>query len=394
MLLLGTMFGVLVTSPLHVSARPAYAQKEGKACQYCHISASPGLISVDPNTKLRTTEPFTRNARGIYYFEHNHTFDGYVERKVMGASAPPVFHFGWRETLADLPRRVAVADVVGDGKPRLITLNEKVNDKLTSVLTVKHWDGKEFVAEFTTETHGPADRLAVGKFAGANRPAVILTSDALWLWSGKGYAHVPATRPLALFGIARMHDGSERVLVANSPSDIKAYTVDAKSGDGEWLKDGIAPPNSGQVTWCDMHATPDFFDKIGMPTILQPGRCDRGLGCAQVRQDVPLSRADQPGFRREERRCGNQQTGVRLEEPELVRGVRRSVGYEPGRQQAIRPCRPLFHPRAGRHRLRHRNRERQRRRHARPADPHRRHRRWQRPQPLLLPARLIPLSCR
>jgi hypothetical protein len=270
-LLMVTTLGMLMGVPLRAAAKPAYAQKEGKACQYCHTSASPGLITVDPVTKERKVEPFNRNARGIYYADHNHSFEGYVERKVMGASAPPVFHFGWRETLSDSARRVAVADVVGDGRPRLITLSEKANNKSTSVLAVKRWDGKAFVTEFTAETQGPADRLEVGKFAGADRPAVILTSDALWFWSGKVYTHVPAARPLPLFGIARMHDGTERVLVANSPTDIKAYTVDMKPGSGDWLTNGIPAPSSSQVTWADMHASTEFFDKIHVPTVLSQG---------------------------------------------------------------------------------------------------------------------------
>src|SRR5579871_3481162 len=271
-LLLVVLPGVWVTlTPALSFARPVYAQKEGKACQYCHISASPGLITVDPATNARKIEPFTRNARGIYYAEHNHSFEGYVERKVMGLAAPPVFHFGWRETLSDSPRRIAVADVTGDGKSRLITLNEKANDTATSVLTVKRWDGKAFVTEFTADTPGPADRLEVGKFAGADRPAVILTSRSLWFWSGKTYNSVLSDQPVPAFGITRMRNGLERVLVANLPTDIKAYSVDVKAQGGTWLKDGIDAPNTNQVAWEDLHGTTDFFDKMGMPSVLSQG---------------------------------------------------------------------------------------------------------------------------
>jgi hypothetical protein len=270
-LLLGAILAGLIIAPLRASATAAYASKESKACLYCHVSASPRLITTDPETKERKIEPSTLNARGIYYSEHNHTFDGYMERKVMGATAPPVFHFGWRETLTDSPRRIAVADVVGDHKPRLITLNEKADDKTSSVLTVKRWDGKAFVTEFSAETHGPADRLEVGKFAGSDRPAVIVTSDALWFWNGKSYVHLPSIRPLPLFGLTRLRDGSEKVLIANSPADVRAYEVDVKASDGEWLKNGVATPNSAQVAWGDMHATADFFDKINMPFVLSQG---------------------------------------------------------------------------------------------------------------------------
>jgi hypothetical protein len=263
--LLGLVCGIAA------SAKPEYAQKEAKACQYCHMSASPGLIVIDPETKERHVEPFTRNNRGLYYADHNHSFDGYVERKVMGAGAPPVFHFGWRETLLDAPRRVAVADVMGDGKSRFITLNDKPGDKTAAVLTVKHWGGKGFVTDFTAETPGPSDRLEVGRYAGADRPAVILTTQALWYWNGKTFVHLAAAQPLTLFGSTRLRDGSERVLIANSPTDVKAYEVDLKAQGADWLKNGVDTPGSNQVSWGDMHATGEVFDKIGIPTVLGQG---------------------------------------------------------------------------------------------------------------------------
>lgn len=267
-------FAFVCFSARTAEARPEYAQKEAKACLYCHVSASPGLS--DPASGK--VEPTTRNARGIYYGEHDHSFTGYVERKVMGAAAPPVFHFGWKLVLTDLPRRIAVDQAVGEERPRLISLNEKPGDKNGAILTVKRWDGKALVTEFSQETSGASDKLAVGHFAGANRRAVILTEDAVWFPEGKLYVRKPFAHPMNLFGATRLKDGTERVLVtrtvksgADEQIEVKAYRVDPTGKGDDLLIDPIAAPGSAQVLWGDMHADPTFFSKIGMPFGLGSG---------------------------------------------------------------------------------------------------------------------------
>lgn len=49
----------LVVAPRHATALPAYAQKEGKACGYCHVNPSGGG---------------DRNAKGKQYEANGHTF--------------------------------------------------------------------------------------------------------------------------------------------------------------------------------------------------------------------------------------------------------------------------------------------------------------------------------
>ena len=49
----------LVVAPRPASALPAYAQKEGKACGYCHINPAGGGA---------------RNAKGQQYQANGHTF--------------------------------------------------------------------------------------------------------------------------------------------------------------------------------------------------------------------------------------------------------------------------------------------------------------------------------
>ena len=258
------------------SAKPEYARKEGVACQHCHLSGSPG--APDPLTgKRQSTEC---NSRGIYYGSHNHSFQGYVEAAAppKGAVpnaryiAAPTFHYVWKEEVKTLPRRMAVADVTGDGKPRLILLNEKPEDKNASTLEVKRWDGKAFVTEFTGDVRAPADKLAVGRMGGSDRPAVILTSDALWVWDGSTFVRHPAASPMPLLGVTRLQDGTERVLLAPSSKNILAYKVNLTSvKKDDWLVDPVPAPSPPQNVWGDMHTTPEFLAAMGIPDVLGAG---------------------------------------------------------------------------------------------------------------------------
>jgi hypothetical protein len=249
-------------------AKPEYARKEGVACQYCHLNGSPGTL--DQFTGKRQSTDC--NPRGIYYGAHNHSFQGYSEAAKTSKVAAPNFHFVWKEEFKTLPRRAAVADVTGDGKSRLILLNEKPGDKNASTLEIKRWDGKAFVTEFTGNVSAPADRLAVGKIGGSDRPAVILTSDALWVWDGTTFARRPAAAPLPILGVTRMLDGTERVLVAQSSLDVKAYKVNLTSvKKDDWLVDPIKAPSPPQDVWGDMHATPEFLTSMGLPDALGAG---------------------------------------------------------------------------------------------------------------------------
>ena len=254
----------------NAQAKPEYARKEEKSCQYCHMSVMPG--QPEEGTGLRQTT--NRNPRGVYYQTHNHTFEGYSERQIMGVGAPPVFHPAWKEDLTDAPRRMAVADVTGDGKPRLITLNENPERRALAILTIRKWDGKAFVTEFTGAVQAAPDKLAVGKFAGKDKPAVIVTADALWYWDGKTYARKPAAHPLALFGVARLTSGTELLVQGDlSPEGkapvFKAFRVNPSAG--EWLTDRSEAPTAKDVSLYDMRATPDFFEKMGL------GALDAGL---------------------------------------------------------------------------------------------------------------------
>jgi hypothetical protein len=260
--------GLVAGPALVASARPEFSRREGVACDYCHVNGSPGAL--DQLTGRR--QGAERNARGAYYGSHNHTFQGYVEATTRPKAVYPNFRYAWKEEFTSLPRRIAVGDVTGDGKPRLVTLEEKPDDKNASKLEVLRWDGKAFVSEFAADAAAAPDRLAVGKFGGSDRPAVILTSDALWSWNGTTFVRHPAPTPMAIFGSARMQDGSERVLLAPTSKTVLAYRVNLTPvRNDDWLIDPVAAPSPPKNLWGDMHSTPEFLSNMGVPDELGAG---------------------------------------------------------------------------------------------------------------------------
>ncbi len=246
-------------------ARPEYAAKEQKACQYCHTSLSPGFQ--DPATGKRETT--FRNGRGIYFGDHNHSFAGYQEVIVMGKQSPPIFHYTWKYVFTDLPRRAAVADVIGSGKPQLISLNEQAGKPGQSTLNIKKWNGKDFELVFSKVLNAGSDKVAVGKFAGKEHPAVIVTPDALWHWNGSTLVRKPTAKVLNIIGSTHLRTGEERVLLLEGNA-IKAYRI-ALDTETNWLVDGIPSPPSDQVAWGDMHAKPEELAGMGMPPPLSTG---------------------------------------------------------------------------------------------------------------------------
>jgi hypothetical protein len=167
---------------------------------------------------------------------------------------------------------MGVGDVAGDGKPRLVTLHESPDNKTLSVLMVRRWNGTAFAVEFKSEFTSPSDKLQVGKFAGADKPAIILCAASYWRWDGKTYVRKDASQPLNLLGATRMRSGEERCLIAHSATDIRAYKVDTSAPGGTWLSDGIpAPTNSKDLQWGAMHASNDFFLEMGMNPLVADG---------------------------------------------------------------------------------------------------------------------------
>ncbi len=187
----------------------------------------------------------------------------------MGKQSPPIFHYAWKYVLTDLPRRAAVADVLGTGHPQLITLNEKPGKADLSTVTIKKWTGSDYETVSSKEVLSSPEKIAIGKFCGADKPAVIVTGDALWFWKGSALVRKASPKLLPIMGSTRLKDGDERVLLLENGA-VKAYHI-SLSSESNWLVDGIPSPASDRVFWGDMHAKPEELMAMGMPAPLSTG---------------------------------------------------------------------------------------------------------------------------
>lgn len=256
---LSSLIGIaLLTSVGSVAyAKPEYARAEKKPCNHCHVSASPGTF----DSILKQVQPTTRNNRGMYYETHDHSLVGYIVKRLPQERL--LAKFIWGEERDDHPQRIAVGDVKGDGKPRFITLHETPEGK-GSILKVSRWDGKSYVTELEEKSESSPDKLQVGKYAGAAEPAVIVTDRTLWMWKGKTFIRKALSTPRILLGATTFRNKEERVLIAESPTDIRAYRVNS-SVTGDWLVDGAAAPNASKdVQWLAMHGSQETLIQTGM----------------------------------------------------------------------------------------------------------------------------------
>ncbi len=194
-----------------------------------------------------------------------------------GAQPPPkprtpFFHYGWKEEISELALRAAVGDTTGDGKPRLVLLVQKPQQLGLATLIVKKWNGTEFVKEFSGDVDATPNRLAVGKFAGIDKPAIIVTADAMWSWNGTTYIRTAARQQLNIFGSAKMSNKDERLILSEDGKQVsfKSYKISPAAG-ADWLSDRAEVPDASSVEWENMRAEPEFFKKMGMPAVFGSG---------------------------------------------------------------------------------------------------------------------------
>ncbi len=180
------------------------------------------------------------------------------------------FRLLWKADFTDKPRRIAVADVMGDGKPRLITLHEIADKPDTALLVVRNWNGKNFVIDYKEEVKGKSDLLAVGYFAGAELPAAIVVEDGFFLWDGKAFVKHSASRRLPIFGTVRAKDGEERLLISEGSETVRAYRI-RPTEPNNWLADGKDIPKPGNIAYESLNADPKQLEKMKMPPELSAG---------------------------------------------------------------------------------------------------------------------------
>ena len=190
-------------------ARPPYAKKENKLCAYCHVDPKGGG---------------PRNHRGTYYEAHNLSFAGFTDQdeKAPKKSGPPAYKKSWQMDLPKESRRLAVADVNSDKKPRLLVLGKE------GELTVFRPAAMDLTKESTVDLGSNAAKFVVGKFA-KDKPAVIAVPGAIHYMDGAEFKSKKVD--LAdITGSVRFTDGSEYIFFfAGGQPDVYGVDLGAAS---------------------------------------------------------------------------------------------------------------------------------------------------------------------
>ena len=257
-------------------AKPEYARKENKTCGYCHVKSDGGG---------------PRNARGVYYGMHNHTFAGYDEATVIGGGAPvggggakkgglPAFKQAWKAELPAGTTRIAVGDVAGDKATRLLALGAG------GKLTIYKVGANGVEQESTVDLGAKVTKFEVGNFA-KGKPAVIVVPRAVYYKDGDKYIKKDAPDLDDITGRVRFVEGNaNNVFFFGGAAAPDTYFVDTT---------GAKVLVAGQeMTWpapdkyyseIVIHAAPDMLGALGIP---ENGRQSGVLGMFDPRGDGKL----------------------------------------------------------------------------------------------------------
>jgi hypothetical protein len=210
------LFCLLLGACAHPAlARPEFAAKEGKTCDYCHFNPKGGG---------------PRNYRGIYYARHGHSFAGFNDVLI---PPPPTLSLVWQETFPSRPTRVAIADTVGNGHPGLLILDPGARTDLR-ILRALAWDEgtKQLRETGSVQLSKDADWMEAGRFV-PGAPAVVTMGSGFVSFNGKAYTFQPG-RHVGNFLSAMSLRTPNDLLMTFDGQNPATHTVNPAGGQ-DWL---------------------------------------------------------------------------------------------------------------------------------------------------------------
>ncbi len=186
-----------------------YAKKENKLCAYCHVDPKGGG---------------PRNPRGAFYESHNLSFAGFKDEKqdAVKKTGAPAFKKTWQIDLPKEARRISVADVNADKKPRLLVLGKG------GELTVYRPAAMGLTKEATVDLGPSGGRFVTGKFD-KDKPAVIAVPGSIYYLEGSEFKSKKADLA-EITGTVKFVDGSEYFFFfAGGQPDVYGVDISASN---------------------------------------------------------------------------------------------------------------------------------------------------------------------
>jgi len=245
---LGTV-GALVLLAAGSQAKPEYAKREKRACAYCHINPAGGGA---------------RNMRGAYYETHEHSFKGFNEATTANQdqkkTGPPAFKSTWKMNMPAAARRIAVGDVAGDKKPRLLMLGEG------GALTIYRIKASALEKEEEVDLGKDAAQFVVGRFA-KDKPALIVAPGVIFYRDGEKYARKEVADLSQITGSVKFTDGTENLFYFGGGGEPDVWAVDLAADKPLTPGRQMVEPTQGGGTYGEMigRVPPDVLAQFGLP---------------------------------------------------------------------------------------------------------------------------------
>lgn len=171
----------------------------------------------------------------------------------------PAIKTTWNAELPAGVRRIAVADVAGDGKLRLLALGTG------AALTIYGLAGDKPAQEATVDLGPSADQFVAGKFA-KDRSA-IAAPGVIVLKEGDAYKVHKTAKVDRVTGMVRFSDGTENLFFFDGMSSPDSWAVDPAAA--EPAVTGREMPNPGQdpgaYTYALIHVKPEMLAAFHLP---------------------------------------------------------------------------------------------------------------------------------
>ena len=239
LLALGLGVATLLLLGAAVEAKPDFAAKEKKDCSFCHIDPAGGGA---------------RNRRGQYYDKNKYSLNGLpLEMKSL-----------WKLSAPADARRVALGDVMGDKKQRVMVLGA------TDELAVMNIADDKLVKDASVALGPKAGSFYVGNLE-KGKPAVIAVPGAIHYRSGEEFAKKNAPELSSITGTVRFTDGEECVFIFDSYSEPAVFGVDTSKTNPLTVGRGMVLPDQGAGIYASIVArlSPDMISMLGWPSEFQ-----------------------------------------------------------------------------------------------------------------------------
>lgn len=232
---LAAPFAAAIGLSAGAAATPEFAAKEKRPCSFCHVSPAGGG---------------ELTAAGKYYVAHNKSLKG----------LPISFKSLWKAEAPAETRRIALGNVLGDGKVRLLTLGS--GDELS----IMEWADAKLSPKTSLKLGPGASSVFVANLE-KDKPAVVAVPGAVYVHNDEGFKRLKASALTAISGIVQFTDGEQCVFQFDGMSEPAVFGVKSDASNPLTVGPAMVYPEQGAgvYSWVVARFPSDALAMLGWP---------------------------------------------------------------------------------------------------------------------------------